>query len=56
MMGVKERSIALLVNGSLEDLAQPDHFYRHVEHTLHLSIERELVSKVKNLGILLMLD
>lgn len=43
MMGSKQRSFALLVQVSLEELVPRDHFYRHVEHTLDLSFVRELV-------------
>ncbi|MFL5625936.1 MAG: transposase [Ktedonobacteraceae bacterium] len=43
MMGSKERDFALLVNVSLEELVPQDHFYRHLERTLDLSVVRELV-------------
>src|ERR1051326_8709353 len=42
MMGTKPRSLAPLVQVSLEALVPPDHFYRHVERTLDLSFVREL--------------
>jgi transposase len=43
MMGTKERSFALLINVSLEELVPQDHFYRHLERTLDLSFVREFV-------------
>ena len=43
MMGRKERYFAPRTNVSLEDLVPADHFYRHVERTLDLSIVREFV-------------
>src|SRR5258708_4183677 len=45
MMGKKERSLAPLVNVSLEELVPQDHFYRHVERTLDLSFVREFVQQ-----------
>ena len=41
MMGKKERSFAPLINMSLEALVPADHFYRHLERTLDLSLVRE---------------
>jgi len=38
MMGTKVRHFAPLINVSLEELVPQDHFYRHVEHTLDLSL------------------
>jgi hypothetical protein len=43
MIGIRERTFAPIVNGSLEDLVPRDHFYRHLEHTLDLSFVRDLV-------------
>ncbi len=43
MLGSKERIFAPLVNVSLEELVPPDHFYRHLEHTLDLAFVRDLV-------------
>src|SRR6266702_1927196 len=43
MMGQKERRFAPLINVSLEELVPQDHFYRHLERTLDLSIVREFV-------------
>jgi transposase len=43
MMGTKERRFLPLTNPSLEDLVPPDHFYRHLEHTLDLGFARDLV-------------
>src|SRR5438034_9800013 len=45
MMGRKERSSAPLINVSLEELVPQDHFYRHLERTLDLSIVREFVQE-----------
>lgn len=45
MMGTKERSFAPLINVSLEELVPQDHFYRHLERTIDLSIVRELVQE-----------
>ena len=45
MMGSKERHFAPLIPVSLEELVPQDHFYRHLEHTLDLSLVRELVQK-----------
>src|SRR5712691_4144311 len=45
MMGTKERSFAPLINVSLEELVQQDHFYRHLERTLDLSFVREFVQE-----------
>jgi len=45
MMGSKQRSFALLVNVSLENLVPADHFYRHLERTLDLSFVREFVQE-----------
>lgn len=38
MMGTKERTFAPLVAVSLEALVPPDHFYRHLDRTLELSL------------------
>ncbi len=43
MLGTKARAFAPLVNVSLEDLVPPDHFYRHLEHTLDLSFVHDVV-------------
>ena len=43
MMGIKDRLFAPLVAVSLEALVPPDHFYRHLDRTLDLSVVRELV-------------
>ena len=43
MMGTKARSFAPLPSVSLEELVPPDHFYRHLEHTLDLGFVRDLV-------------
>ena len=43
MMGTKERHFAPLIHVSLEELVPQDHFYRHLERTLDLSIVREFV-------------
>jgi transposase len=43
MMSTKERSLAPLVNVSLEDLVPHDHFYRHLDRILDLSFVREFV-------------
>ena len=43
MMGKKDRVFAPLPPVSLEDLVPPDHFYRHLERSLDLSIVRDLV-------------
>src|SRR4051794_3749373 len=43
MMGIKERAFGPLPPVSLEDLVPPDHFYRHLEHTLDLGFVRDLV-------------
>src|SRR5713226_8423974 len=45
MMGSKQRSFAPLINRSLEDLVPPDHFYRHLDRTLDLSLVREFVQE-----------
>src|SRR5260370_16411392 len=45
MMGTKERRFAPLINVSLEELVPQDHFYRHLERTLDLSIVREFVQE-----------
>src|SRR5713101_5694721 len=45
MMGQKERRFATLINVSLEELVPQDHFYRHLERTLDLSIVREFVQE-----------
>ena len=50
MMGKKERSFAPFVNVSLEELVPPDHFYRHLKHTLDLSFVREFVQKTYACG------
>jgi transposase len=43
MMGTKERAFAPLPPVTLEDLVPPDHFYRHLERSLDLSVVRDLV-------------
>ena len=43
MMGSKERAFGPLPAVTLEELVPPDHFYRHLERTLDLSLVRELV-------------
>src|SRR5215203_2441135 len=43
MMGIKERAFGPLPPVSLENLVPPDHFYRHLEHTLDLGFVRDLV-------------
>ena len=45
MMGSKERSFALLIHVSLEELVPQDHFYRHLERSFDLSFVRELVQE-----------
>jgi transposase len=45
MMGQKERRFAPRINVSLEELVPQDHFYRHLERTLDLSIVREFVQE-----------
>ncbi len=45
MMGTKERSFALLVHVSLEELVPQDHFYRQLEKSLDLSFVREFVQE-----------
>src|SRR6266567_3913333 len=45
MMGQKERRFAPLINVSLEELVPQDHFYRHLERILDLSIVREFVQE-----------
>ena len=42
MMGTKARHLAPLVQVSLEELVPADHFYRHLERTLDLSVVREV--------------
>ncbi len=44
MLGTKAWSFAPIVNVSLEDLVPPDHFYRHLEHSLDLTFVRDLVT------------
>jgi transposase len=44
-MGTKERSFALLVHVSLEELVPQDHFYRQLEKSLDLSFVREFVQE-----------
>jgi transposase len=46
MMGLKARVFGPLPPMTLEDLVPPDHFYRHLEHSLDLSFVRELVREV----------
>jgi transposase len=43
MMGMKERTFAPLLAGTLEDLVPPDHFYRHLERSLDFGFVREWV-------------
>ena len=43
MMGTKERSFGLLPSVTLEELVPPDHFYRHLEAMLDMSVVRNLV-------------
>ena len=38
MLGTKERHFTPLINVSLEELVSRDHFYRHLERTLDLSL------------------
>src|SRR5713226_443394 len=45
MMGQKERRFAPLINVSLEELVPQDHFYRHLDRTLDLSLVREFVQE-----------
>jgi transposase len=45
MMGSKERHFAPLINASLEDFVPVDHFYRHLEKSLDLSLAREFVQQ-----------
>lgn len=45
MMGKKERHFAPLINVSVEQLVQQDHFYRLLERTLDLSFVREFVQQ-----------
>ena len=45
MMGKKERSFAQLMHVSLEELVPQDHFYRHLDRTLDLSLVRDLVQE-----------
>jgi transposase len=44
MMGTNERSFAPLFHVSLEELVPQDHFYRHLERTLDMSL-REFVQE-----------
>ena len=43
MMGTKARVFEMLPPGTLGIFIPPDHFYRHLEHTLDLSFVRDLV-------------
>ena len=43
MMGLKERAFAPKVSVSLEELVPQDHFYRHLQKVLDLSLVHELV-------------
>jgi transposase len=43
VMGTKDRAFAALPPVTLEDLVPPDHFYRHLERSLHLDFVRDLV-------------
>jgi len=45
MMGSKERHFAPLIHASLEDLVPVDHFFRHLEKSLDLSLAREFVQQ-----------
>jgi transposase len=45
MMGTKARTVAPLINISLEDLVPQDHLYRHLEQTLDLSFVRKCVQE-----------
>jgi transposase len=45
MMGTKARTVAPLMNISLEDLVPQDHLYRHREQTLDLSFVRKCVQE-----------
>jgi transposase len=45
MMGTKARTVAPLMNISLEDLVPQDHLYRHLEQTLDLSFVRTFVQE-----------
>jgi transposase len=45
MMGRKERVFGPLPPLTLEELVPPDHFYRHLEHSLDLAFVRDLVCK-----------
>jgi len=45
MMRTKERSFALLVHVSLEELVPRDHFYQQLEKSLDLSFVREFVQE-----------
>jgi transposase len=45
MMGMKQRSFAPLIHVSLEELVPQDHFYRHLERTLDLSVVRQFVQE-----------
>ncbi len=38
MMGTKQRNFVPLLHVSLEELVPHDHFYRHLERTLDLSL------------------
>jgi hypothetical protein len=38
MVGSKQRQFAPLIHISLEDLVPADHFYRHLEQSLDLSL------------------
>jgi hypothetical protein len=42
-MGNKEQCFAPLITISLEELVPADHFYRHLERTLDLSLVHEFV-------------
>jgi hypothetical protein len=45
MMGRKERTHAPVIAASLEALVPPNHFYRHLDRTLDLSFEGDLVAE-----------
>ena len=50
MMGFKERTFALLVAVSLEELVPQDHLYRHVQKVLDLSFVYDLVRECYSLA------
>lgn len=50
MLGTKARIFAPIANVSLEDLVPHDHFYRHLEQSLDLTVVRDLVQPLYAAG------